>query len=415
MRWLLLFGVILLIEFYAFQAFKTATKNKWVLIAYVITSFAVLVYFFFTIFTFDRSLGQTTKTLYGFGLFLTFLIPKLVLAIMLLGEDVFRLGESVFKKFIFEDAAEKTKFLVARRQFLSRLALGVAALPFAAIIYGMVKGKYDFRIIQHTLYFDDLPEAFDGFVIKQISDLHSGSFDNPEKIGYGVQMIDSIDADVMVFTGDIVNTKAEEMHPWISLFNTIKKPEFGKYAILGNHDYGEYVSWPTEEHKENNFKAIKSLYGQIGHALLLNEHVWIKKDNQKIALVGVENWGHNFKKAGDINLASEGLSSDDFKILLSHDPSHWEYEVKNHPKKFHLTLSGHTHGMQFGIEIPGIIKWSPVQYVYKQWAGVYEHQQKYINVNRGFGFHAYSGRVGIWPEITVITLRRKENGGNTSA
>lgn len=407
MRWLIPLLILLIIETYAYQAFRTVSGNFWVRWGYLLVSAAVLVYFVYALMTFDRSLGQTTRTLYAFGIFLTFLVPKLVLTGILLGEDIFRLFEGIFRRFIFSSEDEKLRFIANRRKFMSQLALGAAALPFLSILYGIVKGKYDYRIIKHTLFFEDLPDAFDGFVIKQISDLHSGSFDNYDKIKYGVEMIDSTAADLMVFTGDIVNTRAEEMHPWIELFQQIKTPAYGKFAVLGNHDYGEYVSWPTPRHKAENFEAIKNTFGQIGHRLLLNEHVFIEKDGQRIALVGVENWGRNFKQAGDLQKASEGLSAKDFKILLSHDPSHWEMEVKDHPRQFHLTLSGHTHGLQFGIEIPGFIKWSPVQYVYKQWAGVYEYQQKFINVNRGFGFHAFSGRVGIWPEITQITLRKK--------
>jgi predicted MPP superfamily phosphohydrolase len=192
-------------------------------------------------------------------------------------------------------------------------------------------------------------------------------------------------------------------------FKKIKEHKYGKYSVLGNHDYGEYISWPSEAAKEENFQNIKNLYGQIDFKLMLNEHTLIEKGNDKIALVGVENWGHNFKKVGDINLASANLTKEDFKILMSHDPSHWDYEVKNHDKNFQLTLSGHTHGMQFGIEIPGVIKWSPIQYIYKQWAGLYENMGRYVYVNRGFGFHAYSGRVGIMPEITVIELKKGKN------
>jgi predicted MPP superfamily phosphohydrolase len=199
------------------------------------------------------------------------------------------------------------------------------------------------------------------------------------------------------------------MHPWIDTFNKIDTHKYGKYSVLGNHDYGEYVSWPSQKAKDENFQAIKDLHGQIGFQLLLNEHVKIKKGNDELVLVGVENWGHNFKQAGDVAKASENLKSEDFKILMSHDPSHWEYEIKNHPKNFQFTLSGHTHGFQFGIEIPGVFKWSPVQYVYKQWAGLYEEFGRKIYVNRGFGFHAYPGRVGIWPEISVFELKKGKN------
>jgi predicted MPP superfamily phosphohydrolase len=180
----------------------------------------------------------------------------------------------------------------------------------------------------------------------------------------------------------------------------------GKFAVLGNHDYGEYLDWDSQDAKTKNFEDIKKLYGDMGCKLLLNQYVFVQRETDKIAIVGVENWGKQFKKAGDLALAAQGLTAKDFKILMSHDPSHWEYQVRESAQHFQLTLSGHTHGMQFGIEIPGWIKWSPVQFVYKQWAGLYQHLGRHLYVNRGFGFHAYPGRVGIWPEISVITLRK---------
>jgi predicted MPP superfamily phosphohydrolase len=241
--------------------------------------------------------------------------------------------------------------------------------------------------------------------LTHISDIHSGSFDNPDKIAYGIELINEQESDVILFTGDIVNNTANEMDDWIPYFKRLKA-KYGKYSVLGNHDYGEYVRWKTLEEKEQNFQAIKDIHPKIGFDLLLNDSIFIEKKDQKIALVGVENWGTRFKKAGDLKLASSKIQKEDFKILLSHDPSHWESEVKDHEYDYHLTLSGHTHGMQFGIEIPGI-KWSPVQYLYKQWAGIYKEYGRYINVNRGFGFLGFPGRVGIWPEITVITLKKK--------
>jgi predicted MPP superfamily phosphohydrolase len=288
---------------------------------------------------------------------------------------------------------------------VSKVALALAAIPFTSILYGMARGKYNYQVIKHTLYFDDLPEAFHGFKVTHISDIHSGSFDDAEKIMAGIDLINEQGSDIILFTGDLVNNTADEMIPWIGHFSKLKA-KHGKYSILGNHDYGEYVQFNSEEEKEKNFKAIKDLHPQIGFNLLLNDSVYVEKGNDRIALIGVENWGTRFKKEGDLNLASSKINKEDFKILMSHDPSHWDAEIKNHPSNFHLTLSGHTHGMQFGIEIPGL-NWSPVQYIYKQWAGIYEELGKHINVNRGFGFLAFPGRVGIWPEITVITLKRR--------
>ena len=270
----------------------------------------------------------------------------------------------------------------------------------------MTIGKYNFKVRKKTLYFSDLPDSFDGTTITQISDIHSGSFDDKEKIEYAIDLINEQQSDLVLFTGDIVNTHAKEMEPWIDTFKKIYNPKLGKYSVLGNHDYGEYFDWDSNEAKQQNFDAIKDLHRQINFDLLLNRNVTITKGNDSIKLVGVENWGRHFKKAGDLKMASKGLKKEDFKILMSHDPSHWDAEVQHHEDHYHLTLSGHTHGFQFGIEIPGWIKWSPVQYVYKQWAGLYENAGKYIYVNRGFGFHAYPGRVGIMPEITVIELKK---------
>lgn len=403
-RWLFFIIVVAFIEIYAFQAFRTLIKTRGILVAYEILSFVVIVYLIWSFSQFDRTVGQNKQSLITIGLFLIVYVPKIFLMLFMFGEDIFRLIRGAINYFVEYD--NPSSYIPERRKFVSQIALVIAAIPFASLIYGIFEGKYNFKVIKQRIYFPDLPDAFDGFKITQISDVHSGSFDNPEKIQYAIDLINQQDTDLILFTGDIVNTHAREMHPWIETFKKIKKAEFGKYSVLGNHDYGEYVTWPTKKDKDENFEAIKNLYGEIDFKLLLNEHTYIEKGNQKIALVGVENWGKNFKQAGDLLKASEGLTSQDFKILMSHDPSHWEYQVKEDDKHFQLTLSGHTHGMQFGIEIPGFFKWSPVQYVYKQWAGLYENLGRYVYVNRGFGFHAYPGRVGIWPEITVIELKK---------
>ncbi|MDH4403189.1 MAG: metallophosphoesterase [Flavobacterium sp.] len=403
-RILILCFIIFIFELYAFQAIKTITKVRWVLTAYIVISLSAITYIVYQFTKFDRSVGQTKMTMITLGLLLLVLLPKFLMALILLIEDIYRLfvGTSNY----FSNYSKDATFFPERRKFVSQIALGLAAIPFASLIYGMTFGKYNYKVIKQQLFFPDLPEAFDGFTITQISDIHSGSFDNPDKINYAVDLINEQNSDMILFTGDIVNTHANEMHPWIETFKRINKHKYGKYSVLGNHDYGEYVTWTSPKAKEENFEAIKDLHGKIDFKLLLNEHTFIEKENEKIALVGVENWGNNFKKAGDINKASANLNKEDFKILMSHDPSHWEYEVKNHDKNFHLTLSGHTHGMQFGIEIPGYFKWSLAQYVYKQWAGLYENKGRYVYVNRGFGFHAYPGRVGIMPEITVIELKK---------
>ena len=407
LRIVLLFLFLFVVEIYAYQVVRTLVKAKAILVSYQIISALLLVFIVYSFTQFDRSVGQTSQTMRTMGLLLLIYLPKIILTLVLFGEDIFRIGFGSVNHFAkFNDSVD---FFASRRKFVSQIGLGLAAIPFLSLLYGETIGKYNYKVIKQRIFFPDLPDAFDGFTITQISDVHSGSFDNPEKINYAIDLVNEQNSDMILFTGDIVNTHAKEMHPWIDTFKKIKEHKYGKYSVLGNHDYGEYITWPSEAAKEENFQNIKNLYGQIDFKLMLNEHTLIEKGNDKIALVGVENWGHNFKKVGDINLASANLAKEDFKILMSHDPSHWDYEVKNHDKNFQLTLSGHTHGMQFGIEIPGVIKWSPIQYIYKQWAGLYENMGRYVYVNRGFGFHAYSGRVGIMPEITVIELKKGKN------
>jgi hypothetical protein len=407
LRIFILFLVLFVVELYVYQALKTVVKSKSFLVSYLIISALLLAFIVYSFTQFDRSVGQTGQSMRAMGLILLIYIPKIILTLVLFGEDIFRIGFGSVNHFAkFNGSVD---FLSSRRKFVSQIGLGLAAIPFLSLLYGETIGKYNYKVIKQRIFFPDLPDEFDGFTITQISDVHSGSFDNPEKINYAIDLVNEQNSDMILFTGDIVNTDAKEMHPWIDTFKRIKEHKYGKYSVLGNHDYGEYVTWPSEAAKEENFLAIKDLYGKIDFKLMLNEHTFIEKGTDKIALVGVENWGHNFKKLGDINLASANLKKEDFKILMSHDPSHWDREVKNHHKNFHLTLSGHTHGMQFGIEIPGVIKWSPIQYIYKQWAGLYENMGRYVYVNRGFGFHAYSGRVGIMPEITVIELKKGRN------
>ncbi|OHT45959.1 metallophosphoesterase [Flavobacterium tructae] len=407
LKFLILCALLLFIEYYSYQAFRALIKLRWVLISYQVISLLILIFIIYSFSQIDRSVGQTKQFMFTTGLMLLVYVPKIVLTLFMFGEDIFRIGVSIVNYFVYN--VPKKEMMPERRKFISQIALGLAAVPFLSLIYGIFEGKYNFKVIKQTVFFPDLPDAFDGFKITQISDVHSGSFDNPDKINYAIDLINAQESDLILFTGDIVNTHAKEMHPWLETFKRIKNYKYGKFSVLGNHDYGEYVTWPSEKDKKENFEEIKSLYGQIGFELLLNEHRYIQKGDDKIALIGVENWGKNFAKYGDIDKASQNVSQDDFKVVMSHDPTHWEYVIKDHPKNFHLTLSGHTHGMQFGIEIPGYFKWSLAQYIYKQWAGLYENASRYVYVNRGFGFHAYPGRVGIMPEITVIELKKGNN------
>lgn len=404
LRWLLFIVVYLALSLYTLQALRSGTRFPWIHYLYIAIAVLVLGNFVYQ-FTWGEEAGRVLSRpkSYAFGFLLAVLTFNLITIFFLFSEDIFRIIVAGYHK-ISGSAAEFS--LPERRRFLSLLGLGIASLPFGALLYGMYRGKYNFQVINYTLEFKDLPKAFHNYTITQISDVHSGSFDNRKKIQYGVDLINRQKSDVLLFTGDLVNNKATEMEPWKEMFSKLDAPD-GKYSVLGNHDYGDYVVWDTEEDKEQNLIDLKELQREMGFDLLLNEHRYLQRQGDRLALIGVENWGRGgFKKAGDLRKATEGIDEKDFKILLSHDPSHWEDQVIHDELHYHLTLSGHTHGMQFGIEIPGWVKWSPVKWRYKYWAGVYEELGQYINVNRGFGFLGYPGRVGIWPEITVIKLKK---------
>ena len=402
LRLIFFIAFIIALDIYAYQAFRFLVKGRWGTILYfLITLFIIggMIYQFST----GGRRNMSPLTQFFIVSFVILIVCKLVIIATMFGEDIFRLIKGGVNKLTGNTQGGA---IPSRRKFVSQIALGLAAIPFASILYGVIKGRYNFKVLKYTLSFDDLPEAFDGYKITQISDVHSGSFDNAEKLDYAIDLINEQASDAILFTGDMVNNEASEMEPWKGTFARLKARD-GKFSVLGNHDYGDYIDWPTPEAKIANLDRLKEIQKEMEFKLLLNEHHYIEKDGQRLAIVGVENWGEGgFKKAGDLNKAISGLAQDDFKILMSHDPSHWEYEVKDHPEHFHLTLSGHTHGMQFGIEIPGWFKWSPVKWRYKYWAGIYEDAKQYINVNRGFGYLAFPGRVGIWPEITVIELKK---------
>ena len=350
---------------------------------------------------FDIGYGQfdlLTNWLMGisFGLFISFGF----LALLFFLEDLSRLKTSVKTK-----SGRKNKPVEpTRRRFIAQMGLGMAAFPFLTVIYGMWKEKYNFQLRKQTLTFEDLPAAFDGFKIVQFSDVHSGSFDDERAMQNAVDLIADQQADLIVFTGDWVNNFAEELEPYIPLFKKLSAP-FGKFAILGNHDYGEEVEWPDETALIQNAERLRAHIDKMGFKQLNNANEWIAHKEDGIRLIGVENWGLPPRpQKGDLTKAIEGTQDDEFSILLSHDPNHWDKKILPHPKHFHLTLSGHTHGSQIGIETKWI-KWTPVQYYYPRWAGLYQEAKQYLYVNRGLGFFGYAGRIGIPPEITLITLK----------
>lgn len=403
MVYIILIGIFIiyfLLTFYASRSLKTLKVPRWVKWLFWIITIEVIIHLLYHWFCRGKVVWSAPQQ-YAIAGLLTWLIICLFVTLPLLLEDITRLIKAIFRK------PTNAPRIPSRRKFVSTLGWGLAAIPFASILYSIFKGKYNYKVWKYTLYFDNLPKAFDGYRITQISDIHCGSFDNYEKIRYGVDLINSQKSDVILFTGDLVNNLANEVHNWKSLFATLQAPD-GVFSIMGNHDYGDYSSWETPEAKQQNLEHLFQLQKQMGWQLLLNEHCYLERDGEKIALIGVENWGHGrFSKYGDLNKAMEGVNTEDFKILMSHDPTHWQEVVLPENKDIQLTLSGHTHGMQCGIEIPGWLKWSPSQYIYKYWGGMYEEGGKYLNVNRGFGYHAFPGRLGVWPEITVIELKTK--------
>jgi uncharacterized protein len=406
LRWIIFIVIYFVIDVYAFQAIRTISKNQWIHGAYITISILILGLFIYQLNYGAPNRVMTPSRMYTFGAFLVVFLPKIFVIVFMFGEDIIRLFVGLFIKI---GGGDESFYMPSRRKFVSTLALGVAAIPFTSLLYGMFRGKYNFKVLKYSLEFEDLPEAFDGYTITQISDIHSGSFDNAKKVKYAVDLVNDQNSDIILFTGDLVNNLADEMDSWKSVFSKLQAPD-GIYSILGNHDYGDYIGWDTNEAKAGNLRNLISLQKDMGWDLMLNENRTIERNGETIKLVGVENWGKGgFKKKGDLERACEGISDSDFKILMSHDPSHWRAQVLPHRHHFHLTLSGHTHGMQFGIEIPGIIKWSPVKYRYEEWAGIYEHNGEFINVNRGLGFIGYPGRVGIWPEVTVIELKKRRD------
>jgi len=377
-------------DFYFFKAVETLTHNQFILWGYwlvdllLATGFVVLM-----------SRGRANRPPVNLiaalmaGTLLAF-VPKILAMPILLVEDI----TSIFRSF------------PPRTVWVSELAVFVALFVFISLLYGMTGGRHRYKVHRVTLKFDDLPKEFDGFTITQLSDIHAGSFSSRKGVEKGISLVNKQNSDLILFTGDLVNNKASEMEPWMDTFAKLQA-EFGKYSVLGNHDYGDYTSWESEEAKTANLVRLKQVHKDIGFKLLLNNSVQIKKDEAAIALIGVENWGKGgFHKYGSLTRAAANVGDDEFKILMSHDPSHWEAKTLEHEKHINLALAGHTHGMQFGIELFGF-QWSPVKYMYPQWAGLYERNGKYLYVNRGFGFLGFKGRLGIWPEITVITLKKK--------
>jgi uncharacterized protein len=407
--WIII-GVMVLLDFYVFQAVKLVsqgaspkTKLGIYIVYWVISGSMVAILALLPLLNFDAWPRSVRN--YIFATIVGLFFAKLIAAVFFLVDDLRRLIQWASGKLFFRNTEGENLDSggITRSVFLSWLGLGFGGGLFSTLIYGF-SNKYNYQMRRIKLAFENLPPSFRGMKIVQISDIHSGSFTNKEAVEKGVEKIVKEQADLILFTGDLVNDRAVEMADYMDVFNRLKAP-MGIYSTLGNHDYGDYATWESPEAKKANLEHLKQIHGQLGWRLLMNEHVVLEKNGEQIALIGIENWSAKarFPKHGKMNLAYPGSEKYPFKILMSHDPSHWDAEVRPKYPDIDLTLSGHTHGMQFGIEIPGF-KWSPVQYVYKQWAGLYEEAKQKLYVNRGYGFIGYPGRVGILPEITVIEL-----------
>lgn len=402
--------LLLLIDWYFYQALLTVLKGassyKKTLVFYIywgFTVFSCLVFMTPLFFKIDE--WPKHIKVYLLAGVVVVIMSKVIGSLFLLTDDILRLFRWGFSKITTntsETAIAGTG--ISRLKFLNQVALGMAAIPLAGFVWGMVRGAFNYKVHNVKVVLPNLPESFNGLKIIQISDIHCGSFVSDKPLEEAVKIINAQKADIVLFTGDLVNNIASETDHLVGALSKIQAP-LGVYSTLGNHDYGDYVTWESKEAKEKNLETLKNVHAQLGWRLLMNEHVPIKKGDDEIAIIGIENWGGNlnFPKYGDMKKAHADTARYPVKLLLSHDPSHWNMQVKQEFKDVDITFSGHTHGFQFGIEIPGF-KWSPSQYVYKQWAGLYQHENQYLYVNRGLGFLGYPGRVGIMPEITVMEL-----------
>lgn len=424
---LIFVAIMLLVDLYVFQAIKSVTQpagNRARLIIFIIYWLISLtaVAFFAVLPHLHYDQWQKSVRTYVFAILIGLFLAKLVSVPFFLIDDIRRVFQWIVAQFVTHttEPGNEQAETISRSAFLSWIGLGIGGSLFGTLVYGF-SNKYNYKVRNVKLAYKNLPASFRGLRIVQVSDIHSGSFMDKTAVQHGVDMINKQNADIVLFTGDLVNDRAVEMEPYMDVFNKISAP-MGVYSTFGNHDYGDYVAWTDRDEahaakekaagrhlmtplQEKNLESLKKVHANLGWRLMLDEWVPLEKGGQKIALLGVQNISGKvrFHSYGDMAKAYAGAEALPFKILMSHDPSHWDSEVRPHYPDIDLTLAGHTHGMQFGVEIPGL-KWSPVKWVYKKWAGLYQEGNQKLYVNRGFGFIGYPGRVGILPEITVIEL-----------
>lgn len=406
--------IMLLLDSYVFLAIKTVShsaspKTRSIIFGcYWALSILAIIGFLTFIFSSPDFLPKKVRT-YLFATVIGLFFAKFISIVFFLIDDIRRLIQWGAGRLFFSntEGSQMNSDGISRSVFLSWLGLAAGGTLFGSLVYGF-SNKYNYQVKKQRLSFDNLPASFDGLKILHFSDVHSGSFTNKKAVEHGIEKMMAQNADLIIFSGDLVNNLASEMTPYMDIFSKIKAP-LGVYSTFGNHDYGDYVSWPVDGlSKQQNLQNLAQVHADLGWRLLMNEHVALNKNGEEIALIGIENWSDKarFPKYGDMAKAYAGTEKYSFKLLISHDPSHWDAQVRPQYSDVDLMFSGHTHGMQFGIEIPGF-KWSPVQYVYKEWAGLYEEGKQKLYVNRGFGFIGYPGRVGILPEITVIELSKQ--------
>jgi predicted MPP superfamily phosphohydrolase len=403
---LLIITILVLIEFYVFSGLShlfSPDNQKIYRLVYYLTIFLMIAGISSMFFAARKGFGETSFTVNTLvGIAFSIILGKIIIADFLLVEDIYRFFRLIIEKILLKGNIS----FVARNNIPGYTALTLSSLFFILCMYGLFFGKYNYKVRHIPLSFTDLPEEFSGFKILQISDIHSGTIDNFSAFKRGIELVKSQNADIILFTGDLVNNFADEIKPYAEILASVSAP-FGKYSILGNHDYGHYFKWSSEKAWKANMNKLYGYHDAMGFRLLKNQYVELRKGNDSIILAGVENWGKPpFHQYGDLNKTFENSSNGQFTILMSHDPSHWDGQVLGFSRHINLTLSGHTHGMQLGVEI-GRFKWSPVKMMYPKWIGLYENNGRYLYVNRGFGFIGFPARVGIWPEITVIELKKK--------